>query len=208
MRLPSIQFENVLMKRFGSQSYLKVTVGSPLPQTMRTQPTHQAYSLGRFFFFSVRKSFLSKEEAQFHSYKTVPFNWHDRSQTVKSGLLWDLTGRVNMSGTSGSRKVFRGRQLLHKWQINGTSCLELRTDSKNSLYLSQTLGRLLTTPGALMLAVWLWSRSSLNEKKKRFLSLSQHRDCHVSVWTTGSNYTKMVSVTCFLKKNLTCCINI
>lgn len=161
MRLLSIQCENVLMRWFRSRAYLKTTVGSPLPQTMRTQPTRKAYSLGCFFF--CEETFLEQGGGAVNGYKTVPFNWHDR---MKSGLLWDVTCGEKMLRTSGSQEVFRGWQLLHKWQINGTSCLELGTDwKKKSSYLLQALGLLRGTPGTLMLAVCLWSRSSLRKKE-------------------------------------------
>lgn len=114
-------------------------------------------------FFYCEETFLEQGGGAVHGYKTVPFNWHDR---MKSGLLWDVTCGEKMLRTSGSQEVFRGWQLLHKWQINGTSCLELGTDWQiKSSYLLQALGLLRGTPGILMLAVCLWSRSSLRKKE-------------------------------------------
>ena len=78
-------------------------------------------------FFFCEEIFLEQGGGPGYGYKTVPFNWHDRSQTVKSGLWWDLTGGERCRGLQGLRKSSEDG-ICYTSDINGTSCLELTTD--------------------------------------------------------------------------------
>lgn len=101
---------------------------------------------------------------------------HQQSNCAKSSLSWNWTKNVELWRASKRKKAFRRQQLLQKWQINDTGCLELEINCQKFLSLWCALGRLLRPLEPL------WSRTFL----KKSLPVFQRCSCHVSVWTTGS----------------------